>query len=120
MATMLASVGPVRVQGVRRVAQRSRSVAVRVIPGFYNEKHPDPNYIDAVLDAFPDAAVANPDEARVRPPRNHYNVHLWKRWDLGTFNSAHLYAPTGEEISVLSLRTCSHVYPYTVALVWYD
>ena len=52
----------------RRAAasQPRASVRAHAVDGMYNHIVPNMDYVDEVTKAFPDAAVANPDEARVR------------------------------------------------------
>jgi hypothetical protein len=52
---------------LRRLAppNRCQRLRVRAVEGQYNHIVPNFDYINAVLDAFPEGAVANPDEARV-------------------------------------------------------
>lgn len=52
----------------RRAAARQPRASVRAhaVDGMYNHIVPNMDYVNKVVDAFPDAAVANPDEARVR------------------------------------------------------
>lgn len=50
-----------------RPPARGRTLRARAtIDGQYNPIVPNLPYINAVIDAFPEAAVATPDEARVR------------------------------------------------------
>lgn len=42
------------------------SVRANAVDGMYNHIVPNMDYVNQVVEAFPDAAVANPDEARVR------------------------------------------------------
>jgi hypothetical protein len=57
---------PVRRPALRLRASSRRDLRARAIEGEYNHIKPNFDYINMVLDAFPDAAVASPDEARVR------------------------------------------------------
>jgi hypothetical protein len=50
----------------KRVRPGRQAQRCRAVDGQYNHIVPNFDYINAVLDAFPEEAVANPDEARVR------------------------------------------------------
>ena len=41
-------------------------VRAHAVEGMYNHIVPNMDYVNQVIEAFPDDAVANPDEARVR------------------------------------------------------
>lgn len=49
----------------RLLVARYRSVQPKAVSGMYNHIKPNFDYIEAVLAAFPEDAVASPDEARV-------------------------------------------------------
>lgn len=68
-----------RCAGSQRLSRPARvSRVCKAVEGQYNHIVPNFDYINAVLDAFPEDAVANPDEARVRswPSRGDHSVSL--------------------------------------------
>lgn len=103
-----------------RVATRmqpARSVrASATVQGIYQPLTPDPEFVAAVLDAFPDAAVANPEEARVRPSREP-SATVWQRpavliWEervlqlsgaIAASQTAHL---VGTALDAIRVRLC--------------
>lgn len=96
----------------------ARPVRAKAVDGMYNHIVPNFDYINAVIDAFPDDAVANPDEARVRSTFNlhclrHASVQMRCPWPRGALPPpAWLAAPRALEFPPFHTpQTREFVYP---------